>query len=349
MSGQEFLNAFSSDHYSFLEFHMSSYDLFNNATSVTSSETGDTFPSSDSSEKVLGDAKQNKRKGPRGGVVHPFPTKLHQLLESHEFDDIISWQPNGRSFTLHDAQGFADSVMPKYFKQTKFRSFQRQLNLYDFKRIMSGSDKGEYYHPKFLQGQPELCKSMFRTRVKGHIQPEKHLINASDNDVQRRGHHLHFDDQSILQNTTLAPPQNTPNPHAVVESASNTVYLSFQQNDLQFSVPKHRWYSHHLVHQDDQSSLQNTTLAPPQNRPNPHAVVESASNTVYPSFQQNDLQFSVPKYQCYSSMKTHWEIDDDSDLSMDDIDPQDFDRSLINELKGIDEPIDSAYLQNFKW
>jgi hypothetical protein len=281
-------------------------------------------------------------------VVHPFPAKLYELLEYHEFDDIISWQPNGRSFTLHDDQGFADSVMPKYFKQTKFRSFQRQLNLYDFKRIISGPDKGGYFHPKFLQGQPELCKSMLRTRVKGHIQPENHATNASDNGIQRRGHHLHQDNQVSLQNTTLAPPQNRPNPHAVVESANDMVYPSFQHNDLQFSVPKYQWYSHHL-RQDNQVSLQNTTLDPPQNRPNPHAVVESANDMVYPSFQHNDLQFSVPKYQWYSSMTTHWETDDDSDLSMDDIDPQDLDRSLINEFKGIDEPIDCAHLQNFKW
>ena len=107
------------------------------------------------------------RRGPRGGVATPFPVKLHQLLEEDAYPNIISWQPHGRSFILRDHQAFLEEVMTKYFKQTKLTSFQRQLNLYAFRRISSGPDKGSYYHELFLRGKDNLCSLMVRMRVKG--------------------------------------------------------------------------------------------------------------------------------------------------------------------------------------
>ena len=109
------------------------------------------------------------RKGPRGGVQAPFPSKLHALLEENKFEDIISWQPHGRCFLLHKPQEFVRVVMSKYFNQSKITSFQRQLNLYGFTRILSaGPDKGGYYHELFLRGNnSKLCSSIMRMKVKG--------------------------------------------------------------------------------------------------------------------------------------------------------------------------------------
>ena len=109
-----------------------------------------------------------KRKGPRGGVNLNFPRKLHNLLEEHHHDEIISWSPHGRCFTVHKPTEFVKSLAPKYFQQSKLNSFQRQLNLYGFTRILSpGPDKGGWYHECFLRGRPELCVRIVRKRVKG--------------------------------------------------------------------------------------------------------------------------------------------------------------------------------------
>ena len=110
---------------------------------------------------------KKQRRGPRGGVTTPFPVKLHNLLEENSYEDIISWQPHGRCFVLRDPKRFLQLVMPKYFKQTKLTSFQRQLNLYGFNRLTSGHDKGGYYHELFLRGKAELCSGMIRMRIKG--------------------------------------------------------------------------------------------------------------------------------------------------------------------------------------
>jgi hypothetical protein len=64
-------------------------------------------------------------------------------------------------------------ILYRYFRQTKLTSFQRQLNLYGFRRITQGADSGAYYHPLFLQGRPSLGQRMVRQKVKGtgHKQP----------------------------------------------------------------------------------------------------------------------------------------------------------------------------------
>jgi hypothetical protein len=113
------------------------------------------------------DHEPNKR---RGGVSVSFPLKLHQVLDQVEADGlshVVSWQPHGRCFVIHQPKEFTDHIMPHYFRQTKLTSFQRQLNLYGFQRLTRGSDSGGYYHERFLRGKEFLCKHMVRTKVKG--------------------------------------------------------------------------------------------------------------------------------------------------------------------------------------
>jgi hypothetical protein len=75
-----------------------------------------------------------------------FPLKLHHLLElsdssiaadqeeSTTTGESIAWLPHGRAFVIRNRQHFVEHVIPVHFKQTKFRSFARQLNLWQFKR-----------------------------------------------------------------------------------------------------------------------------------------------------------------------------------------------------------------------
>jgi len=100
----------------------------------------------------------------------PFPWKLHRILDdAHKegFNDIISWVPSNNGFKVHNAKVFDEYVMPKYFDKTKYKSFQRQLNMWGFDRVGNGTFKGAYLHQFFIRGKPELCDSMQRTKIKG--------------------------------------------------------------------------------------------------------------------------------------------------------------------------------------
>ena len=80
-----------------------------------------------------------------GGVTHPFPEKLMKILETAD-PVIIGWKSHGRCFRVNDVSLFVESIMKEQFTHTKFTSFQRQLNLYGFKRFSRGQDKNSYFH-----------------------------------------------------------------------------------------------------------------------------------------------------------------------------------------------------------
>mmetsp|Transcript_19364 Transcript_19364/g.44892 ORF Transcript_19364/g.44892 Transcript_19364/m.44892 type:complete len:603 (+) Transcript_19364:203-2011(+) len=108
-----------------------------------------------------------------GGVTQPFPEKLHTMLDNDDDPSVVGWLPHGRAFLVRKPAEFITKIMPKYFRQTKLTSFQRQLNLYGFRRLTQGVDAGAYYHELFLRGRPQLCLRMQRQKIKGtgHKQP----------------------------------------------------------------------------------------------------------------------------------------------------------------------------------
>lgn len=82
------------------------------------------------------------RTGKRG-VPQQFPRRLYEMLEAEttprsstvgsnqmrETRSIIEWSESGRAFRIGDVSLFAAHVLPKYFRTSKFSSFQRNLNL----------------------------------------------------------------------------------------------------------------------------------------------------------------------------------------------------------------------------
>jgi hypothetical protein len=98
-----------------------------------------------------------------------FPYRLYemlQLVERDGLDHIVSWQPHGRCFVVHKPEEFT-VILPRYFKQSKTASFQRQLNLYNFQRLTKGADRGGYYNEFFLRGKEFLLNKIQRVKVKG--------------------------------------------------------------------------------------------------------------------------------------------------------------------------------------
>jgi hypothetical protein len=104
------------------------------------------------------------------GIQVSFPLKLQRILDKLEAEgktDIISWLPHGRAFLVHDSDRLVSDLLPVYFNQTRYSSFQRQLHMYNFQRITAGRDKGAYHHANFQRGTPQISLRMHRTRVNG--------------------------------------------------------------------------------------------------------------------------------------------------------------------------------------
>jgi HSF-type DNA-binding len=97
-----------------------------------------------------------------------FPAKLHcLLLDLQNLPEGITtarFLPGGMAFIIIDLKRFEGEVMKEYFPRMKhFASFQRQLNLYNFRRISLGAFHGAYYHEKFIREFPILSNDIKRS------------------------------------------------------------------------------------------------------------------------------------------------------------------------------------------
>jgi hypothetical protein len=108
----------------------------------------------------------------------PFPIKLHDMLDEVTKNSasrgVVSWRSHGKAFRVHQPEVFARAIMPHYFNQTKYKSFQRQLHIYGFHRITKGMDKGAYCHNLFIQNKKAMSMRMVREKTKRKTGKQNH-------------------------------------------------------------------------------------------------------------------------------------------------------------------------------
>lgn len=112
-----------------------------------------------------------------------FPSKLFIMLNKAEDDgysDIVSFLPNGDGFMIHKPKVFAREIMPRFFKTSRFTSFQKQLSLYGFKRSRHGIDVGAIRHEHFRRDNQKLVAKIQRPKPRRRV----HAAMAGDDDPQ---------------------------------------------------------------------------------------------------------------------------------------------------------------------
>jgi len=99
-----------------------------------------------------------------------FPWKLHDMLDDTDHDEdlkrnVVSWQPDGVSFAIHDQDRFIKEVVPRYFEKTtwELEDFLRVLSSWGIVQITTGAT-GAFIHRLLVKGKRSICKQM---RVNG--------------------------------------------------------------------------------------------------------------------------------------------------------------------------------------
>ena len=210
-----------------------------------------------------------------------FPVQLHRLLtdamQDPDLADIISWHPDGHSFSVRNADAFSAKVLPVYFgAKTKYRSFQRQLQLYDFVRAPSAGNDSDssrktnildmmLHHKLFHRDKPELARFIRRRTIKksgnGHkqqsspidpklmaaLEAEAKKASQVPQQQRKRSHSQHGPSissgmfqhqQSIATNMNLATRSMMPSSYEIFQSLNHQ--QSSQSRDIKQEMIDHR-------------------------------------------------------------------------------------------------------------
>jgi len=98
---------------------------------------------------------------------------LHQLLDEHSCDErggprVISWNADGLSFQIHDAESFERRLLPAYYATSStnvatYKAFLARLKAYGFYRVTNeGIYKDTCSHPLFVKGNRSHLSRMSR-------------------------------------------------------------------------------------------------------------------------------------------------------------------------------------------
>jgi hypothetical protein len=242
-----------------------------------------------------------------------FPMKLRQILRdasSEGNEHIISWLPNGLAFRISQPEMFSKHLMKRYFRQSHYRSFTRQLYHYGFERC----EEGAFYHPLFQRDNEVLSYSMGRkkndTATGGSDGNQKMTATNAGSPLPTNNSSLLFDQtvltkqqqQQLLQqefNTSSPPQQMLPATLIMFDEYNNNNNTNTNANFLSTSyydsnnTMMMNTINNSMVQVQQQQQQQQ--LAPPQQyQPFPYCHAKAALSIALGSgYEHHQQQYQI--------------------------------------------------------
>lgn len=110
--------------------------------------------------KIIHDGKQSENTNTYDQKTLTFPSKLMAMLSNEEHAKVIAWLPHGKIFCIYNKKDFVETVLPRYFNNSKFTSFTKQLRRWRFTRLPNGRKVSAYHHNLFQRNNKALCMQM---------------------------------------------------------------------------------------------------------------------------------------------------------------------------------------------
>jgi len=238
-----------------------------------------------------------------------FPEKLMQMMRLAEKEDIetfcIAWLEDGKSFVIRDPEEFTNSVVPKFFKATKFTSFTRKLYRWGFRQVNRGigPDDPIIFGNDFFQRDNADLMAKMRSVTAAAIrkQPSFDMVDDYDSSSSRKRSFDVNDMQELSLQQELVEEQRKRMLLKQMMSQQNSTLPTvggmldqnpFHQSPLQHSVnqlnanPNVGLFQPNRIQQQQEFKMQGYSQRSLQNR---NALLQSQ----YPSFrshQQGQLQ-----------------------------------------------------------
>lgn len=120
-------------------------------------------------------------------IVPPFLTKLYDMVNSKTYSDLIRWSEDGTAIVISSIQQFSEIVLPQYFKHSKFASFLRQLNMYNFYTTRQEPQLREFKNPFFIRGKLNLMSGIKRKRAQTKAVKESVVQSSKRQRIAKSG------------------------------------------------------------------------------------------------------------------------------------------------------------------
>ena len=88
-----------------------------------------------------------------------FAELLMTILDDPQYEDALTWMPDGKAFTIKNHKKFTQDLMPKLFNIRNMSSFVRKLGRWGFSRVHEKETRNSdiFKHPNFHKDNWELC------------------------------------------------------------------------------------------------------------------------------------------------------------------------------------------------
>jgi len=149
-----------------------------------------------------------------------FPEILMYILNLAAIDEsianITSWDESGTCFFIHNPTRFEYELLPRFFPGSKYSSFARRLNRWNYVQIRTGPKRGAYTNLMFTRDNPELCSKMSH-----RARPNKKSILQSMNS-----------DSHTLQGKTPSPIFEESGRSDFFRSSKNLFSQQYSENNI---------------------------------------------------------------------------------------------------------------------
>jgi hypothetical protein len=158
------------------------------------------------------------------------------ILDSGSHEGVIEWLPTGDGFIILEKERCTSEVLDVYFGISKYASFTRRLNRWNFIFHHKGSRIALYFHPLFCRGSSSSCSQIRPKPQKNYNQKSRQkrvdleraiYSNTYSNLPSTTNNNGRvfpvFLGSSVPQQRPVVSPQNFSmmNPHTIIQGNGN--------------------------------------------------------------------------------------------------------------------------------
>ena len=135
--------------------------------------------------------KKRAKKKPDFTKSENFIVKLYFILNTPAYEKIIHWSSNGTFLVISDITKLTQKILPKYYNHRNYSSFVRQLNMYDFHKIIpdvQNEKNAQYFQHENFQKHTnfeEISKILPKTRKNMEKIITQNDLNEMGNDEDK--------------------------------------------------------------------------------------------------------------------------------------------------------------------